>query len=467
MNSRWPVRIAIRTGEKTMSKRPNIIFFFSDQQRWDTVGCYGQKLPVTPNLDRMAEEGVKFEYAFTCQPVCGPARACLQTGRYATETGCYRNDIAPFKPERYLAEYFNEAGYETAYVGKWHLASTGGESSTDIGPIMDYQTKAVPPELRGGYKDFWIASDVLEFTSHGYDGYMYDKDMNKREFKGYRADCTTDFALEYLRNKTSDHPFFMTISYIEPHHQNDHNTYEGPAGSDKKFENYEVPGDLIGTGGDWKEHYPNYLGCCNSLDMNLGRLRAELARLGLSENTIILYASDHGSHFRTRNAEYKRSCHDGCIRIPMVIHGPGFMGGKVVDNLVSLMDVPPTLLACAGIEKPNQMRGNTLQKIVMGDSSDWPEEVFLQISESQVGRAIRTNKWKYSVSAPDKNGQLDASSDRYVEEYLYDLEKDPHEKNNLVQDAALMNVRGELSGILKRRMAEAGEAVPVISAGRT
>lgn len=99
-----------------MDRKPNIIFFFSDQQRWDTAGCYGQRMPVTPNLDRMAEAGVCFENAFTCQPVCGPARACLQTGRYATELGCYRNNIALPQGEMTLAHYLKEAGYRSGYV---------------------------------------------------------------------------------------------------------------------------------------------------------------------------------------------------------------------------------------------------------------------------------------------------------------------------------------------------------------
>ena len=95
--------------------RPNIIFYFSDQQRWDTLGCYGQPLPVTPNLDRLAREGTRFTHAFTCQPVCGPARACLQSGVYATQTGCYRNAIALPQGIPTLASCFAKAGYETAY----------------------------------------------------------------------------------------------------------------------------------------------------------------------------------------------------------------------------------------------------------------------------------------------------------------------------------------------------------------
>ena len=126
--------------------RPNILFLFSDQQRWDTLGCYGRPIVdnLTPNLDRLAAEGTLFKHAFTCQPVCGPARACLQTGLYATQTGCYRNDIALKPDQPTLAGQLGASGYETAYVGKWHLASQGNE--------QDYQKRAVPLEHRGGYK---------------------------------------------------------------------------------------------------------------------------------------------------------------------------------------------------------------------------------------------------------------------------------------------------------------------------
>lgn len=455
-----------------MHQKPNIVFIFPDQQRWDTLGCYGQKLDVSPNLDNMASEGVKFEHAFTCQPVCGPARACLQTGKYATEIGCYRNNIALPLDEKTLAHYLSEAGYEVGYIGKWHLASTGSGLSTEGTEEVevDYQTIAVPPERRGGYKDHWLAADILEYTSHGYDGYMYDQDMRKVEFKGYRVDCLTDFALDYLRTRTGEKPFFLFVSYLEPHHQNDHRRYEGPEGSKERFKDFEAPGDLVNLEGDWQEQFPDYLGCCASLDYNLGRVRTELEKLGLTDNTLIIYTSDHGSHFRTRNKEieeenfddYKRCCYEAAIHIPLIAYGPGFKGGKIINELVNLIDLPPTVLAVAGVEKPAIIRGRPLQELVEGKAENWPEEVFLQISESQVGRAVRTKKWKYSVRAPGKSGVTDSSSDVYVEDVLYDLENDPHEQNNLVRDPSFANVRKELSEILKKRMAEIGENIPKI-----
>lgn len=438
-------------------KQPNIIFLFSDQQRWDTCGCYGQPLDITPNLDRMAEEGVRFDQAFTCQPVCGPARSCIQTGKYATETGCHTNNRMLPLNEKTIAHILTEHGYDTAYIGKWHLASSGPSDGAD-----DFRTKPIPKERRGGY-DYWLASDLLEFTSHGYDGHMFDNDGNKREFpKGrYRVDAHTDWVIEYLKTRTSEKPFFLFASYIEPHHQNDHAHYEGPKGAKQKFKNFVAPGDLAGTEGDWREEYPDYLGCINSLDENVGRIRDTLQELNLTDNTLLIYTSDHGSHFRTRNSEYKRACHEGCVRIPLIMNGPGFKGGKCKQELTSLIDLPPTILTAAGITPPDSMRGHALQDLLSRKNTSWPEEVFLQISESQCGRAIRTRKWKYSVRAPHKTGD-DPSSDVYVEDFLYDLEADPHERNNLVADPEFSEIRKELAVRLKQRMKEAGEAEPEI-----
>lgn len=164
-----------------MSKKPNILFFFSDQQRYDSLGCNGQKLNVTPTLDWLAQRGVNFGYAYTNQPVCGPARAMLQTGLYPTQTGCFKNAIPLPLDQNTLAMRMRGAGYKTAYVGKWHLAS---ERDRNGRCVVDYETSAIPPERRGGYNDYWVASDVVEFTSHGYGGYLFDQDGKKREFTG-------------------------------------------------------------------------------------------------------------------------------------------------------------------------------------------------------------------------------------------------------------------------------------------
>lgn len=429
-------------------KRKNIIFYFSDQQRWDTVNE-----ELTPNLCSLAREGVKFENNFTCQPVCGPARACLQTGVYATQCGCYYNGISLPDDITPLAHYFNEAGYETAYIGKWHLAS-------DRIFGTHCESKPIPKNKQGEYQ-YWRAADVLEFTSHGYDGYVFDDDGNQLDFKGYRADCINDYALEFLDNRNNDKPFFMFISQLEPHHQNDHHCYEGFRETVDKYKDYPIPDDLSFLKGDYKEMYPDYLSAINRLDYNVGRLVDKLKELGIYDDTIIIYTSDHGSHFKTRNPEYKRSCHESATHTPLIIKGGGFEGGKREERLSSLIDIPPTLLSMAGIPIPESYMG-----IDLTEQIDEPESkrdcVFIQISEASNSRAIRTDRFKYSVRDYAPTGYVHHSSKVYWEDYLYDLKKDPNEKHNLVKDSRYRHIRQELKYLLLKQMELAGEEAPVI-----
>ena len=429
--------------------RENIIFYFTDQQRADTCGCFGQPLDITPNLDSLAKEGVKFDHAYSPQPVCGPCRALFQTGKYPTETGCFRNNIMLPKGVKTLADYIEEAGYETAYIGKWHLASDG---ELEKAPVIDHTITAIPKELRGGYTGFWRTADVLEFTSHGYDGYVFDENDNRIDFKGYRADCIMDMALQFFDQYDRKKPFFMTISQIEPHHQNDHKHYEGPHGSKEKYKNFVLPGDLAALKGNAAEEYPDYLGQCASLDENLGRLIERLKEEHLYENTVIIFASDHGSHFMTRNTDshlhgydyFKRPCHAAATHVPLVIAGGPYQGGKEVEELVSTESLPKTILAIAGVDVGDAMIGENLLDVVCGKTDNRPDEVFSQISESRVGRCIRTRYYLYSVYAPDKDGGACAASDLYADDFLYDLRTDPYELNNLIHDPAYDKVRLEL-----------------------
>jgi uncharacterized sulfatase len=451
-----------RAAEAT--KRPNILFIFSDQQRADSVECYGSPIfkGLTPNLDKMASDGTRYANAFTCQPVCGPARAALQTGKFASQTGCDTNGISLPTSEKTMAHLLSAGGYHVGYLGKWHLAS---DSRNRPGvKAFNCRTKPVPPERRGGYKDFWLASDVLEYTSRAYEGHMFDNAGQKRTFAKdrYRVDAQTDWAIEFLQSRKGESkPFFLFVSFIEPHHQNDRRHFQGPQGSKEKYKDYRVPGDLVGTKGDWKKEMPDYLGCCAALDANVGRMRAELKRLGMDDNTVVIYTTDHACHFRTRNGEYKRSCHDNSIRTPLIACGPGFGGGKVIDNMVSLVDLAPTVLKAGGAKLPDYLQGRPLQTLVDGSATDWPEEVFVQISESQTGRAIRTKRWKYSVRTPNRRGK--APANQYVEDFLYDLQDDPHERNNLIADPKRADVRKKLAATLKRRMIAAGEKPPTIN----
>ncbi len=446
----------------------NIVFYFTDQQRWDTCGCFGQPLDITPNLDKLAAEGVKFDNAFSPQPVCGPCRALFQTGRYPTETGCFRNNIMLPAGVKTLGQYIEEAGYETAYIGKWHLASDG---ELEKPPVIDHTVTAIPKELRGGYTGYWRTADVLEFTSHGYDGFVFDENDNKIEFKGYRADCINDMALEFFDTYDRKKPFFMTISQIEPHHQNDHRHYEGPEGSKEKFANFILPPDLAALKGNAAEEYPDYLGQCAALDENLGRLIERLKKEGLYDDTVIIFASDHGSHFMTRNRDehlngyddYKRSCHDGCLHVPLVIAGGPYKGGVAVQDLVSTESLPKTILAIAGVDVGDAMIGENLLNVVEHKDPARPNEVFAQISESRVGRCIRTADWLYAVYAPGVNGGEAAAADVYADDFLYDMLADPWQLTNVVADPAYAEIKGQLREKLLAWIERAEGVRPVIT----
>ncbi|MGG1554806.1 sulfatase-like hydrolase/transferase [Paenibacillus ferrarius] len=436
-------------------KRPNVIVFFTDQQRWDTSGLHGNPMGLMPNFDRMALQGAHFTHSFTCQPVCGPARSCLQTGKYATTTGCFVNGIPLPEDARTLAHHFNEAGYHTGYIGKWHLA----------------HEEPVPASKRGGYQE-WLAADVLEFSSDAYHTVLYNNECEAVKLPGYRVDAMTDAAIRYI-DRHQDDPFFLFVSYLEPHHQNHRDDYPAPEGYAERYRGGWIPPDLAALGGTTHEHIAGYYGMVKRLDEALGRVLDALKSLELDENTIVLFTSDHGNHFKTRNGEYKRSGHDASLRVPTAITGPGFFGGRQVRELVSLIDLPPTLLDAAGLPVPAEMQGRSMLPLVRGTAEAWPEEAFAQISESEVGRVVRTKRWKYGVTAPDRNAFTDAGSDRYEESYLYDLLSDPYELRNLIGVASHRVVADAMKARLLRRMAEAGEAnvpeivpAPVVEAGQ-
>lgn len=423
---------------------PNVVVFFTDQQRYDSTGVHGNPLGLTPNFDRLAQRGVHFANAFTCQPLCTPARACLQTGMYQARHGCFENHIPLPVDATTLAHCFRAAGYDTAYVGKWHLAGLH---------------EPVPVELQGGY-DYWLGANALELVSDAYDTVLYDKEGRAVRLPGYRVDALTDAAIRYI-DAHRERPFFLFISYLEPHMQNHRDDYPAPDGYYERYVGRWLPPDLAALGGSAPQHIPGYWGMVKRLDEALGRLMDALKSLGLLEETIILFTSDHGCHFKTRNHTYKRSCHDSSVRIPAAMWGPGLQGRRI-EQLVSLIDLAPTLLDAAGVPIPPQMQGRSAMPLVQGSAQPWPEEVFIQVTGPEMGRAVRTRRWKYCVVAPGKPPEEQASAERYVEGFLYDLLADPYELRNLVGYESHRQVAAVMRQRLIRRMVEAGEPEPII-----
>ncbi len=426
----------------------NIIFYFSDQQRYDTINE-----AVTPNLERLKEEGITYENAMTCQPVCGPARSCIQSGVYASEIDCFKNNIPLPQDIDSLAKMMTREGYDTAYIGKWHLASGKGAGNN--------QRTATPEHLRAGYR-YWRSADCLEHTSNGYKGYLFDENCNKIEFEKNRADFINDLLLEYLDNRDKERPFFAFISQLEPHHQNSTDDYECPKGYEEEFKNTPYPIDLVGLMGSYKKHYAKYLGCCKSLDENVGRLEKYLKEKGLWENTVVIYTADHGCHFKTRNFEYKRSCHEASLHIPMLIFGGGVPKNIKYNGLTSLIDMPATILDIAKIAQPNNFRGTSVLKYLKGEQKR--ENVYVEISESQLGRAIVTERYTYSVKKACSLGQFNGRSKVYFEDKLYDNQKDKGQKHNLIKDKAYNKTKKELKAKLLEEIAKVEGKKPKIYA---
>ena len=418
-----------------MKNKPNIIVFFTDQQRWDTSGLHGNPLSLMENFDHYAQEGTHLFNSFTCQPVCGPARASLQTGKYATKTGVFRNHITLNKNQKTLAQHLNNEGYETAYIGKWHLGSSD--------PVKKNE--------RGGY-NYWLASNLLEFTSDSYDTIIYDKDNKRIKLPGYRIDAIVDAAIRFINQKRKK-PFFLFISLIEPHHQNHTDDYPPPIGYREKYTGRWVPPDLQTLKGSAHQHLAGYFGMTKRIDEAYGRLIDSLLSLKLMDESVLFFTSDHGNNFKTRNEEYKRSCHESSIRVPSSVIGNIFEQGGRIKNLVSILDIHATILDIAGI-KNFQSDGKSILPLVMKKNIKWIDEIFIQISESQVGRSLRTKKWKYCVNSPNSDPWNDQGSNNYVEQFLYNLDADPYELNNLIGikefDVITKKLRNKIKKYIKK-----------------
>ncbi|WP_326595621.1 sulfatase-like hydrolase/transferase [Streptomyces sp. NBC_01803] len=437
--------------------RPNVIVILTDQQRWDTTGVAGNPADVTPEFDRIAHTGTHVACALTPQPVCAPARAALQTGRYATATGVFRNGL-PLPPDiPTLAKSFAAAGYTTGYLGKWHLAG----DDAGAGPVA--------PEARAGYER-WLASALLEFTSDAYRTVLYDEAGQPVRLPGYRSDALIDAAIRFVADhdpgdgeRAGARPFLLFLSLLEPHHQNATDDYPAPEGYRERYAGRWLPPDLAALAagapqGGALRHLGGYLGQIKRVDEGVGRLRDALRGLGADGRTVLAWTADHGSHFRTRNAEYKRSAHDASVRVPLALTGPGFTGGGRITHPVSTVDLVPTLLEAAGLPVPDGVQGRSFLPLLGGGADPGrPESVFVQISESQVGRAVRTERWKYAVAAPGADPWHEPDAARYVETELYDLAADPYELDNLARLDSHREVADGLRAALLGWLARVGE----------
>jgi len=401
------------------SGTPNLVFVFADQLRAEATGCAGNEQVRTPNLDRLADEGVYFPNAYTTDPVCSPARASILTGRYPHNHGVVANGVRLPATERSIARHLGESGYETGYVGKWHLDG-------------DERPGYVPPGPRRHGFEHWYGFNC----DHGHlDGHpRFDPDGNVTRVDGYQPEIQTGYAIDFVEEHADD-PFCLFLSWGPPH-----TPFDAPGRYSDLYPEEDVefrpnvPGSETSVvRGDLAEYYA----MVTSLDDNLGRLLDALERLGLEEETIVCFTSDHGEMLGSLGRYRKGTPFEESIHVPLIVRYPDRIeAGLTLDAAVSLCDLAPTLLALCDVPVPDRVDGRDLAPYLTGASTDdLTDGVYVEGKLpwcSAEWRALRTERYLLCI-------------DRLLEVvYLFDTEEDPYQMENLAEREPLPDVAWDL-----------------------
>lgn len=459
-------------GENPMDapRQPNLLFILTDQQPWFMTGARQRSgMPLaTPNLDKLAIEGARFDQFFAFAPVCSPNRACLLTGRYPQQHGVVRNTGASAIDHRNgyqlrtgeptMGELFRNAGYETAYIGKWHLYR---------------ETNIYVPELdRHGF-DHWVLNDKHDNAPHFFEEESRYPETSKDE---HTSDFLTRKAIEFMQDKAgSRKPFCMVVSYPDPHNgpagckrppfqERIHETWRDiqlpPSYHDtlarlERGQLHELEKWLLAQRDKFLQVYPRNFGKLYAemrsaedvykvwiaeflrrvelIDENLGRLIDHLKRSGELDNTIIVFTSDHGEMAGAHLGFTKSYPYEESVRVPLFIRFPRLIPPRVSEALGSSVDLLPTLCDLAGIEGHEGMAGTSLAAIATGEKESVQDTIAMALYDwtavrSQSAKLIRSPRW---------------STD-----FLFDLADDPGELRNRASDPACSGLRSDLQGAM-------------------
>lgn len=407
----------------------NVLFIFTDQQQRFALSCMGNPNLETPHLDRLAQRGMLFRRCYSNNPVCGPFRGALLTGQYTSRCGVTGNGMPLPVGTTTWAEAFNAAGYQTSYVGKWHL---GGNGNCPI-----------PVELRGGFQRF---KGYQCYNGFYKDVCFYDENNVEHRYDYHREDVATDLAIAELEAMTANKkPFLLMLSYQAPHYPvqpapefeaiyrgrkivrrpncQDINPHT-PTVSPRSPRPVENDPDFQRYGNNLDEYIHLYNAMCAQIDANVGRLLAALERLGVADDTAVFFTSDHGDMQGSHGLKNKCLPHEESAGIPLISYVPGLPGGRVSDALVSGIDFMPTCLELAGIAPVPGVDGKSFAPILRGETESVTDAVFV---ENDGWCMIVQDGWKLAAERQD---------DGLAPTFLTHLDEDPYELNNRVEDPA-------------------------------
>jgi arylsulfatase A-like enzyme len=455
-------------------QQPNILYIMADDHAAHAISAYGSKINRTPNIDRIANGGVRLTNCFCTNSICTPSRAAILTGQYSNENGVYTLSDAIDPKHDNVAKQLRSAGYETAIIGKWHLKTD--PSGFDYWKILPGQ---------GAYYD------PAFLTASG-----------KQNYSGYCTDLIGDFTLDWLKNRDRAKPFFLMSHHKAPHRpwqpapkykelfagkkiaepDNLYDHYEGRARSvaavtmkvgedmNERDVKTKIPENLKGDAlrkWAYQIYIKDYLRCVQSVDDNVGRVLDYLDAEGLSANTIVIYTSDQGFFLGDHGWFDKRLMYEESLRMPFLMRYPGHIAkGSVNRDMILNIDFAPTFLDYAGHKAPPSMQGRSFRGSVEGHTpSNWRTAMYYRYwmhntSDHHVPAhyGIRTERWKLIYYYGKPLGMKGAQPpDTPPEWELFDMKNDPREMHNLYHDPKFGHVINELKPQLDRLQKEAGD----------
>jgi len=424
--------------KKNPPAKPNLIYVFADQWRVQATGYMGNQDVRTPNLDKLATESVNFTNAVSCCPVCSPYRASLLTGQYCLTHGIFYND-KPLNPEATtIGKVYRQAGYETAYVGKWHVDGHGRSSF-------------IPKERRQGF-EFWR---VCECT-HNYNKSLYYGDTpEKKYWPGYDTIAQTREAQNYIRQHTKS-PFILFLSWGTPHapYQTAPEQYRKLYSDPTKITlRPNVPNSLRKTA---QKELAGYYAHIAAIDDCIGDLLGTIDECGIAQNTIFVLTADHGDMLRSHSQTKKQKPWEESVRIPFLLRYPAVHGktGRVVDMPINTPDIMPTLLGLSGVDIPASVEGKDYSGVIEGTQAPDNDAALIMcpVPFHQWGyrrggreyRGVRTRRYTY---VRDINGPW----------LLYDNQMDPYQLRNLCGHSEYGKIQQELEKRLTRKLKETND----------